>query len=435
MYYVLFRRAGQSGRQCGSKRAMCLALCGLLFYYGQARSEVLVMQPPAMMAGDAPLHLALVLSHDDNVRGPENFTVPSSINVTISRTDMPPMTLTLQRQTPSPPTLRLSAGQLRKVLYTGIWPTALRGPLRIQVAGFNAAPALVHLDRGERQDETVAMNRANAGRAPDAQAQGPLPGARAVTAGDNSASAQEALAHPGGEGRLSFYEPFYVSVGHNGDTTSRFQLSFKYQLVEPADPRSRGLLDNLYFAYTQTSIWDLSAESKPFRDTSYKPSIFYYLPDLGWHPAWLDSLGLQAGLEHESNGKSGSASRSINIAYIKPIAYVNMPAATQLRIAPKIYYYLQKSENADIAKYRGYTDLEVDYGRTDGLMLATTWRKGTQGWRGSVDAQLTYPLQKLIHGGFGGYVWLGYFNGYGEDLLDYNRRNTWTVRVGYSIYR
>lgn len=54
---------------------------------------------------------------------------------------------------------------------------------------------------------------------------------------------------------------------------------------------------------------------------------------------------------------------------------------------------------------------------------------------GSIDAQLTYPAQRLFGGAFGGYVWVGYFNGYGQSLLDYNNRQHWNVRVGYSIYR
>ncbi|MGC8000947.1 phospholipase A, partial [Salmonella enterica] len=72
--------------------------------------------------------------------------------------------------------------------------------------------------------------------------------------------------------RLSFNEPMYFTVGHNnGDTNARFQLSFKFRVFVPDDPRSRGLLDNLYLGYTQFSLWDLSAPSAPFRDTSYRP--------------------------------------------------------------------------------------------------------------------------------------------------------------------
>jgi outer membrane phospholipase A len=46
----------------------------------------------------------------------------------------------------------------------------------------------------------------------------------------------------------------------------------------PDDLRSKAFLDNLYFAYTQASIWDLSADSRPFRDTTYSPQLFYYVP-------------------------------------------------------------------------------------------------------------------------------------------------------------
>ncbi|MEX3859545.1 MULTISPECIES: hypothetical protein [Paraburkholderia] len=33
-----------------------------------------------------------------------------------------------------------------------------------------------------------------------------------------------------------------------------------------------------------------------------------------------------------------------------------------------------------------------------------------------------------------GYVWLGFFSGYGEDILDYNQHR-WIARIGYSITR
>jgi len=62
-----------------------------------------------------------------------------------------------------------------------------------------------------------------------------------------------------------------------------------------------------------------------------------------------------------------------------------------------------------------------------------TLRPG-QGY-GSVDAQFTYPLAKLISIAWGGYLWVGYFNGYGEDILDYNQRQHWIARIGYSIAR
>ncbi|CAB3798144.1 phospholipase A [Pararobbsia alpina] len=234
--------------------------------------------------------------------------------------------------------------------------------------------------------------------------------------------------------RLSFYEPVYMAVGPSGDTTAKFQLSFKYRLFQPKDPRSRSLLDNLYFGYTQLSIWDLSEESKPFKDTNFKPSLFYYLPDTGVRASWFSQLGIQAGLEHESNGKDGTDSRSINTVFVRPTLTWNNVLGNRLVFSPKIYYYLEKSDNPDIAKYRGYADLLVQYGDPDALELAATFRKGTSNGYGSVDAQLTYPMGKIFGAGFGGYLFLDVFSGYGETLIDYNSRTN-AVRIGYSISR
>ena len=67
---------------------------------------------------------------------------------------------------------------------------------------------------------------------------------------------------------LSENEPIYFSVGTRGDTTARFQLSFKYRLFDRQLGWGRDWpwLAGLHFAYTQTSIWNLSESSKPFLD-------------------------------------------------------------------------------------------------------------------------------------------------------------------------
>ncbi len=87
------------------------------------------------------------------------------------------------------------------------------------------------------------------------------------------------IAKPEDEPALSVNEPMYFIVGKNSEhgTDSRFQLSFKYR---PFDPEGSiagfvPLLSNLYFAYTQSTLWDIGEKSGPFRDTSYRPSLFY----------------------------------------------------------------------------------------------------------------------------------------------------------------
>ncbi|MNW06812.1 Phospholipase A1 [compost metagenome] len=51
-----------------------------------------------------------------------------------------------------------------------------------------------------------------------------------------------------------------------------------------------------------------------------------------------------------------------------------------------------------------------------------------------MDAQLTYPLARLLPG-TAGYLMAGYFYGYGESLLDYNQKTPWQFRIGYALSR
>ena len=76
---------------------------------------------------------------------------------------------------------------------------------------------------------------------------------------------------------ISAYQPIYFLVGTDpGDST--FQFSFKYRLFDIESDKSEkmGLLNGFHFAYTQTSYWDLAADSLPFEDTSYKPAPAFW---------------------------------------------------------------------------------------------------------------------------------------------------------------
>lgn len=77
----------------------------------------------------------------------------------------------------------------------------------------------------------------------------------------------------------------------------------------------------------------------------------------------------------------------------------------------------------------------VKVGATDGIQLATTMRKGTGQDPYSVELDLSYPLKTATLGNLGGYLHLQYFNGYGESLLDYNRKVRPQFRIGLMITR
>lgn len=395
----------------------------LLVMATHAQATVAVLQPPREAAASQPLELTLLYTDDD--KQPLTIDLPKQLTVQLTNGDLPPAPLVLTRDAATPDRLRLAPGQYRRVRYSAPWPESARGTVKIDPVGFDVSPMLVTLNRGENQTQVVAAEKR------EAQAATPAQLASAAAQVDTPPATVDTML----AGRFSTFDPIYFADGKNGDNLAKFQFSFKYRLHLPDDPRSRGFLDNLYFAYTQTSIWNLSAPSAPFRDTSYQPQVFYSVDDTGWKSPLFTRMGVAAGIGHESNGKSGDESRAINIAFVRPTWDFGDIASNHLTLSPKFYYYLSKSGNEDIADYRGYVDFLVKYGSPDGWQLATTLRKGTKHWYGSIDSNVTYPLAKLIGSAWGGYVFVSYFNGYGEDILDYNQRHHWIARIGYSIAR
>jgi outer membrane phospholipase A len=235
---------------------------------------------------------------------------------------------------------------------------------------------------------------------------------------------------------ISSYEPIYFEVGFNDGANARFQFSFKYLIIAPNnnDPE---WWRSLYLGYTQTSLWELSAPSKPFYDTSYKPTVFYYHESFKVKPDWLTRLSLQAGVQHESNGKGATDSRSLNTAYVTPIAVWPMGGQWRLTVAPRFIAYADKGENVDLARYRGNVELLLRFRQDKGLQFSALLRKGNKSGYGSSQLDVTWPV-RLVPGlspNAGGYLQLQYFNGWGESLLDYNKRRPDQFRFGYTLVR
>ncbi|HSA88940.1 MAG TPA: phospholipase A [Burkholderiales bacterium] len=235
----------------------------------------------------------------------------------------------------------------------------------------------------------------------------------------------------GTEAPLSENEPMYFIAGSRGPTTARFQISFKYRLFDATSGFGQGQpwLTGLYFGYSQNSLWDLSSESEPFRDTSYRPSIFWK-----WERAVERAIfdGARLGLEHESNGDEGERSRSINVAFVRPEWRWRLGDGASFQFTPKLYAYLDKEENPDIDEYRGYADWRVRYDSGNLWIATAVARVGTSG-KGSVQLDLARRTRDIRFGGVSGYLYAQYFNGYGEDILGYNERRRAQFRVGFAI--
>lgn len=235
---------------------------------------------------------------------------------------------------------------------------------------------------------------------------------------------------------IGAYEPIYFLVGSD-PKDSKFQISFKYRFFDARHPlgHRHPWLRGLHFGYTQTSFWDLKANSAPFEDANYGPELFYISKNI--KPASVNTSGLflQAGLKHESNGRGGEESRSTNTVYVKPIWILYNPAnRLGLQLSPKIcaYFGNEDENNRDLPAYKGYFEMGVKAGMAEGLVLGASVRAAQKGV--SLIADATYPFHRLWSVAAGVYLQVQYADALAENLLEYEKRNQ-ALRFGFAIVR
>lgn len=189
---------------------------------------------------------------------------------------------------------------------------------------------------------------------------------------------------------------------------TKFQISIKKMLLEDLFIRD---LD-LYFAYTQQSFWQLydNDDSRPFRESNYEPSLYlsYFPKDSQW---FFDHINF--GYLHQSNGGDSMNSRSWDRLFAEGIySYENL--IMMLKAWYRIPENATKDDNPDITKYLGYGELSFAYLWDKHLFGATLRNNLRQDNKGAILLDYSYPIYKNL------YLYLQFFNGYGESLRDYN---------------
>ena len=93
---------------------------------------------------------------------------------------------------------------------------------------------------------------------------------------------------------------------------------------------------------------------------------------------------------------------------------------------------IDKDDNPDIQQYRGYADWRARWDSGDNWIVTLLVRRGTA-YKGSVQLDLARRGRDLKIGPVSGYFHVQYFNGYGEDILDYNVKRKSQIRIGFAI--
>ncbi|MCD6527880.1 MAG: phospholipase A [Desulfuromonas sp.] len=222
-------------------------------------------------------------------------------------------------------------------------------------------------------------------------------------------------------------QPFEIGDDDIDCYEVKFQFSFKVPVWQNI---FRGA--DLWAAYTNLSFWQAYNHpfSSPFRETNHEPELFLRLKN-DWQLLGLKNSLILLGATHQSNGQTGSLSRSWNRVYLNMIF-----ERGGFVMGLKPWYRIPEDQkddptsssgddNPDIEKYLGYGELTLGYKWRDhvvSMMLRNNLRGHNN--KGAVQFDWTFPLSRKLRG------YVQFFNGYGESLIDYN---TAVNRIGAGV--
>lgn len=213
--------------------------------------------------------------------------------------------------------------------------------------------------------------------------------------------------------------PYAFSGG--GEAISNEELKLQFSLQTKAADNLFGGNGDLWFSYTQVSYWQAfnGEASSPFRESNYEPEAFVsFLTD--YRVLGLRLRAVSAGIVHQSNGRSQPLSRSWNRLYGE-LQLVR--GAFGLSMKPWVRIDRGSTDdNPDIEDYLGRYELRASYergGHLFGVMLRNALER-----RYNTELSWSFPIAGRLRG------LVQWYNGYGENLIDYNHKNH---RLGVGI--
>jgi phospholipase A1/A2 len=200
-----------------------------------------------------------------------------------------------------------------------------------------------------------------------------------------------------------------------------------------------GKTDSLWFGYTSQSYWQIfnSPISRPFRNTDHEPEVFYVFPlNVSTQPGWHWRYG-GIGLVHQSNGQGDPLSRSWNRTYLMTGMENIDPLSNRTRFTVEARAWKRASEadtdddNPDISDNVGRGELDARWHVNPKNILGMRVRHPLKrDSNGSVHLDWYRKLSGKPNSAM--YTYIGLFRGYGDSLLDYNRKRT-VLTLGLSL--
>ena len=204
------------------------------------------------------------------------------------------------------------------------------------------------------------------------------------------------------------------------NTNVKFQISIAQRLTRSSLPWGT----YLYLFYSQKVFWNILENSMPMTDLNFNPGVGLTKP-IFVKNRYIGKATLM--LEHESNGRDGTASRSWN----------KVSFAGSIMIDPSFMVHakfwipiIDGMNNKDILKYSGIYQFGFSLTSANKRFGVSVNLVKRQGWK--LNYNTTLELNYRIFKRDNQYLFFQYYNGYGEGLLAYKEFHS-QLRVGLVI--
>lgn len=226
---------------------------------------------------------------------------------------------------------------------------------------------------------------------------------------------------------FGLYKDNYFTMGvpigqkpTRANSNVKFQLSISQRLTRSTLPWNT----YLFLFYTQKVFWNVLEKSMPMRDLNFNPGIGLVKP-LFVKNRFIGKLSLL--LEHESNGRDGAASRSWN----KVSLGANIMIDPNFIVHGKVWIpIVDGMNNKDILDYCGIYQVGTSVFSNDRRFGVSVTLVKRRGW--SLNYNTIVELNYRLFRRDNQFLFLQYYNGYGEGLLDYKQFHS-ELRLGIVI--
>lgn len=201
--------------------------------------------------------------------------------------------------------------------------------------------------------------------------------------------------------------PDHIPTRYNSDV--KFQISLGIRLTDAVLPWNTFI----FLMYTQKAFWNVFQNSMPMADINFNPGIGIAKPFFNKNQ-YVGKLTLL--IEHESNGRNGPESRSWNRISLSASSIID----SWLMVHAKFWIPIVDGENnRDILKYSGIYQAGVVITTPDKkFAFGITWVKRL-GW--NLNFNTIWEFTWRVHKKSNLNLFAQYYNGYGENLLEYNQ--------------